>query len=212
MGKIRVLIADDHPFIRRGIKALIESQDGWVVCGEAVNGREAVEQASRLKPDVVVMDIVMPELNGIEATRQIAALSRQTEILILTMDNSEELARHVLRAGARGFILKSDADSLLVTAIESLSRHCPFLTSRVTTFVLDDFLQKSSSGNDILSPREREILQLIAEGSSNKEVATVLSISVKTVETHRANIMRKLELTSVTALVRYALRNRIATI
>ena len=209
MAKVRILIADDHAVVRRGIRSLLESQPGWQVCGEAVNGRDAVAQAARLRPDVVVMDIAMPELNGLEATRQIAAALPQTEILILTMDDSEEVARQVLRAGARGFVLKSDADCSLTSAVEVLRLHKPFLTPRVTGFVLDKFVQSDHIDDNELTPREREVVQLLAEGKSNKEVAATLGVSVRTAESHRANIMYKLNLGSLSDLVRYAVRNKI---
>jgi DNA-binding NarL/FixJ family response regulator len=209
MPRVRILIADDHAVVRRGIRSLLESQPGWQVCGEAVNGRDAVAQAARLRPDVVVMDIAMPELNGLEATRQIAAALPQTEILILTMDDSEEVARQVLRAGARGFVLKSDADCSLTSAVEVLRQHKPFLTPRVTGFVLDKFVQADHIDDNELTPREREVVQLLAEGKSNKEVANTLGVSVRTAEAHRANIMHKLNLGNLSDLVRYAVRNKI---
>lgn len=209
MLRVRVLIADDHAVVRRGIRSLLESQPGWQVCGEAINGRDAVAQARQLRPDVVVMDIAMPELNGLEATRQIAAALPQTEVLVLTMDDSEEVARQVLRAGARGFVLKSDADSSLISAVEALRQHKPFLTPRVTGFVLDKFVQVDHMDDGELTPREREVIQLLAEGKSNKEVASALGVSVRTAEAHRAHLMHKLKLGSLSDLVRYAIRNKI---
>jgi DNA-binding NarL/FixJ family response regulator len=158
------------------------------------------------------MDLSMPELNGLEATRQIVKESPETEVLVLTMHHSEQLARDVLQAGARGYVLKSDADHSLIAAIESLRQHKPFLTSKVTEFVLDGYMRGTDAREDAaesVTPREREIIQLLAEGSSNKEVASTLGISVKTIEAHRANIMRKLHLRSISDLVRYAIRNRI---
>jgi DNA-binding NarL/FixJ family response regulator len=158
------------------------------------------------------MDLSLPELNGLDATRQIVRESPRTEVLVLTMHHSEELARNVLQAGARGYVLKSDADQSLIAAVESLRLHRPFLTSTVTEFVLDDYLQRTeegATGYAAVTPREREIIQLLAEGRSNKETASALSLSVKTVEAHRANIMRKLRLRSATDLVRYAIRNKI---
>jgi len=208
---IRILIADDHSLIRRGIRSLLESRRDWEICGEAVNGREAVKQVAKLKPDVVVMDITMPELNGLEAMRQIISVSPRTEVLILTMDNSEEVARHVLRAGARGIVLKSDVDSLLISAVDALSQHQPFLTPGVARIVLDKFVKEGQGDYEPLTAREREIVQLLAEGKSNKSVASTLGISVKTAESHRANIMRKLSLRSVSDLVRYAVRNKIVS-
>lgn len=208
---LRILLVDDHAVVRRGVRSLLESQEGWVVCGEATNGRDAVEQTRRLRPDVVVMDLSLPELNGLEATRQILKDAPDTEVLVLTMHHSEELARDVLQAGARGYVLKSDADENLITAVDSLRQHKPFLTSTVTEFVLGDYVRRGEGApNDfVLTAREREIVQLVAEGRSSKEAAATLSISVKTIEAHRANIMRKLHLHSVSDLVRYAIRNKI---
>jgi DNA-binding NarL/FixJ family response regulator len=211
---LRILVVDDHAVVRRGVRTLLESHEGWEVCGEATNGREAVEQSRQLRPDVVVMDLSLPELNGLDATRQILKDGPGIEVLVLTMHHSEELARDVLRAGARGYIMKSDADENLIAAVDTLRQHKPFLTSAVTAFVLDDFVRRGDSADADLSPvgvtsREREIIQLVAEGRSNKEAASTLGISVKTIEAHRANIMRKLQLRSVSDLVRYAIRNKI---
>src|SRR6266403_473357 len=199
---VRILIADDHQVVRTGLRALLESRTGWQVCAEAANGREAVEKAGQLKPDVAVLDIGMPLLNGVEATRQIRKLSPQTEILI----------HEVLGAGAHGYILKDDADRNLVAAVDALRRHKPYLSSRVSESVCNPAGSDGSfnpSSRSRLTPREREVLQLLAEGKSNKEVAGFLGISVKTAETHRANIMLKLDFHSVTELVRYAVRNKI---
>jgi DNA-binding NarL/FixJ family response regulator len=211
---LRIVIVDDHAVVRRGVRALLESQPGWEVSAEATTGREAVELVRRLRPHVVVMDLSLPELNGLEATRQIVKESPQTEVLVLTMHHSEQLARDVLQAGARGYVLKSDADQNLIAAVESLRQHKPFLTSKVTEFVLDDYIRRSDASDDgapkdVVTPREREIIQLLAEGHSNKETASALGISVKTIEAHRANIMRKLHLRSISDLVRYAIRNKI---
>ena len=214
MSPLRILIVDDHAVVRRGVRSLLESEEGFEITGEATTGREAVEVARRLQPDVVVMDLSLPELNGLDATRQILKDSPRTEILVLTMHHSEELARDVLQAGARGYVLKSDADQSLIAAVKSLREHKPFLSSRVTEFVLDDYLRRTDALEEALShetvtAREREIIQLLAEGKSNKEAASTLGISVKTIEAHRANIMRKLRLRSVSELVRYAIRNKI---
>jgi DNA-binding NarL/FixJ family response regulator len=210
---LRILVADDHQVVRTGLRALLETNSGWQVCAEAANGREAVEKAQELTPDVAVLDIGMPLLNGVEATRQIRKLSPKTEVLILTMHDSEVLIQEVLEAGARGYILKDDADRNLIDAVGALSRHEPYLSFRVSKVFSnaplspgDDY---STSDRRRLTPREREILQLLAEGKSNKEIAGFLGISVKTAETHRANIMLKLDFHSITELVRYAVRNKI---
>jgi DNA-binding NarL/FixJ family response regulator len=209
---LRILVVDDHAVVRRGVRSLLESHEGWEVCGEATTGRDAVEQSRRLRPDVVVMDLSLPGLNGLDATRQILKDAPDTEVLVLTMHRSEELARDVLQAGARGYVLKSDADANLIMAVDSLRQHKPFLTPTVTEFVLDDYVRRGDAQDDLtpvaLTAREREILQLVAEGQSNK-AAAALGISVKTIEAHRANIMRKLHLRSVSDLVRYAIRNKI---
>jgi len=210
---LRILVVDDHAVVRRGVRSLLESHEGWEVCGEATTGRDAVEQSRRLRPDVVVMDLSLPGLNGLDATRQILKDAPDTEVLVLTMHRSEELARDVLQAGARGYVLKSDADANLIMAVDSLRQHKPFLTPTVTEFVLDDYVRRGDAQDDLtpvaLTSREREILQLVAEGQSNKAAAAALGISVKTIEAHRANIMRKLHLRSVSDLVRYAIRNKI---
>jgi DNA-binding NarL/FixJ family response regulator len=214
MTPLRILIVDDHAVVRRGVRSLLESEKGFEITGEATTGREAVDMARRLQPDVVVMDLSLPELNGLDATRQILKDSPRSEILVLTMHHSEELARDVLQAGARGYVLKSDADQSLIAAVNSLREHKPFLSSKVTEFVLDDYLRRTDALDEALTheavtAREREIVQLLAEGKSNKEAASTLGISVKTIEAHRANIMRKLRLRSVSELVRYAIRNKI---
>ncbi len=212
-GPRRVLLADDHDVIRHGLRAIVEAQAGWTVCAEAATGREAVALTRRTHPHVVVMDISMPDLNGLEATRQIRRTSPQTEVLILTMHESNQLVREVLDAGARGFVRKQDAVRVLVTALEALGQHKPFLTAEVSELVLRGYLGQApgapATPANPLTPRERELVQLLAEGHSNKEAAAKLAISVKTAETHRANIMRKLRLRSLSALVRYAIRNRI---
>ena len=211
---LRILVVDDHAVVRRGVRSLLESRDGWEVCGEATTGRDAVELSRHLRPDIVVIDLSLPELNGLDATRQILKDAPGIEVLVLTMHHSEELARDVLRAGARGYIMKSDADENLISAVDSLRQHKPFLTSTVTGFVLDDFVRRGDSAQADRPPvgvtsREREIIQLVAEGRSNKEAASTLGVSVKTIEAHRANIMRKLQLRTVSDLVRYAIRNKI---
>jgi DNA-binding NarL/FixJ family response regulator len=217
MGAIRILLADDHDLMRRGLKALLESHPGWQVCGEAHTGWEAVKKASELRPNIAIVDITMPELNGLEAARRIRKASSQTEVLIFSMHYSDQLIRDVLEAGVRGYLVKSDSDRDLVGAIEALSKHKPFFTPRATELILNNFGHRSGEAEQptIEQPlerptaREREIIQLLAEGKTTKEAAAALGISVKTAETHRANVMRKLQIHSVTNLVRYAVRNRI---
>ena len=212
---MRILVADDHDIIRRGLKELLTARPGWEVCAEAKTGREAVTLAEQLKPDVVVMDISMPDLNGLEAARKIRKSLPKCEILILTLHFSDQLVREIVEAGVRAYIMKSDADRDLVAAVEALSNHRPFFTARAADMLLDGFVRPHATVDpdavirNRLTAREREIVQLLAEGKSSKEVAVSLGISVKTAETHRANIMRKLELHSVSELVRYAVRNQI---
>jgi DNA-binding NarL/FixJ family response regulator len=217
MAPFRILLADDHEVVRAGLRALLEEQSGWEVVAEAVDGREAVDKASKLKPDVVVIDIAMPSLNGLEAVRQIVKSVPNTKVLVLTMYDSDPLIQQVLQAGARGYLLKSDAGRDLVSAIDALRRNKTFFTPKVSQMVLEGYLDKSPKEKEAedepeslrLTSRQREIVQLLAEGKSSKEVAAVLGLSVKTAETHRANIMRKLDCHSVTELVRYAIRNHI---
>jgi len=215
MKSLRILVADDHDLVRRGIKSLIESRPEWQVCDEAHSGREAVAKAEERKPDIVVLDIAMPELNGLEAARRIRKVSPNSEILILSMHYSDQLIKEILDVGVRGFIVKSDSDRDLIVALETLSNHKPFFTSMATEVMLTNFQRPGSipaageMRSSRLTSREREIVQLLSEGKSSKEVASSLGISVKTAETHRANIMRKLEIHSVSELVRYAVRNQI---
>jgi DNA-binding NarL/FixJ family response regulator len=212
---LRILIADDHEVARKGIRSILESHLGWEVCGEVKDGREAVESASTLKPDVLLLDIGMPNLNGLDAARQILAISPDARILILTVHDSEQMVREVLAAGARGFLLKSDAGRDLIAAVEALQHGRTFFTSRVSQMMLDGYLRpqvESDPGQCILTPREREVIQLVAEGKTTKEVATALSLSVKTAETHRTNLMRKLNLHSIADLTLYAVRNGIVQI
>jgi DNA-binding NarL/FixJ family response regulator len=215
MMKLRILVADDHDLMRLGVKTRLLSHPGWDVSAEAQTGREAVAKSEELKPAVVILDIGMPDLNGLEATRRIRKASPNTEILILSVDYSDQLIREIVEAGVRGYIVESDSDRDLIMAVEALVDHKPFFTPQVTEVILGRF----NSGEPVkevpdlvserLTAREREIVQMIAEGNSSKEVASLLGISVKTAETHHANVMRKLEIHSVTELVRYAVRNRI---
>ena len=213
MNPVRILVADDHEIVRRGLRAILEAKPNWEVVAEAVTGREVVEQAKETTPDIAIIDVGMPELNGLEATRQLLKALPQTEVLILTMHESEQIVREVLDAGARGYVLKSDAGRDLVAAVEALCLHRTFFSSKISEMLLDSYLRHSdrtetSDGpRGRLTAREREIVQLLAEGKSNKEVACALNISIKTAETHRTNIMNKLDLRSVTELVRYAVRN-----
>jgi DNA-binding NarL/FixJ family response regulator len=215
MAAFHILVADDHEVVRKGLVSLLQAQPEWQVCGEAGDGREAVEKALQLKPDVVILDIGMPSLNGLEATRQILKANPQARVLILTLHDSDQVVREVLNAGARGFLLKSDAARDLVAAVEALRHDKTYFTSKVAAMVLEGYLKGGtpgvavSSGRNRLTPREREIVQLLAEGKSTKEVAVALGLSVKTAETHRSNIMRKLQLHSVSDLVLYAVRNNI---
>ena len=210
---IRILAVDDHPVIREGIAGLLVDQPDMKLVGQAANGREAIELFRTHRPDVTLMDIQMPELNGLDATRQIVATLPRTEVLILTMHQSEEVAREVLRAGARGYVLKSDADVHLIAAVDALLHHKPFLTSTVTDVFFSDYMNswvaEDLQGDRRVTARERQIIQLLAEGKSNKEVAVALGISVRTAEAHRANINHKLGFASLSDLVRYAIRNRI---
>ena len=217
MSGLRILIADDHEVARQGIRALLESHPGWEVCAEARDGREAVELATNSKPDIALLDIGMPNLNGLDAARQILAMSPTIRILILTMHDAEQVVREVLAAGARGFVLKSDAARDLVSAVDALQHRRTFFTTRVTQMVLNGYLHQEKesllpSAKAVLTPREREVIQLLAEGKTSKEVAVALKLSVKTAETHRTNLMRKLDLHSVADLTLYAIRNGIVQI
>lgn len=214
--KLRILIADDHEVVRRGLTALLQTQEGWEVCGEASDGREAVEKARLLKPEFVILDIGMPNLNGLAATRQLTQHDPNFKIIVLTITDSDHVIREALDAGARGFVLKSDAVRDLVSAIEALQRGQMFFTPRVNEMVLAGFLDRGTSAPrgappkfPSLTPREREVIQLLAEGKSSKEVATLLNLSTKTAETHRSNIMRKLGFHSIRDLVLYAVKNDI---
>ena len=216
MTRVKLLLADDHEIVREGLRSLLGARRDFEIVGEAADGREAVALVEELKPDIVILDISMPLLNGLEATRQILKMRPQTKVLILTMHESDSLVRDILNVGARGYILKTDVGKDLVTAVESLHRKKTFFTSSVSQMVLDGYLKGSgsrSSNSDSegtrLTPRQREVVQLVAEGKSSKEVAVALDLSVKTAETHRTNIIHRLGLHSVAELVRYAVRNEI---
>ena len=214
--KLRILIADDHEVVRRGLCTLLQSHEGWEICGEATDGRMAVEKAKALKPEVVILDIGMPSLNGLAATRQILQAEPQCKVIVLTITDSDQVIREALDAGARGFVLKSDAARDLVTAVEAIQRNRMFFTPRVNDMVLAGFLGRGANGSSAtapqlpqLTPREREVIQLLAEGKSSKEVASLLNLSTKTAEPHRSNIMRKLGFHSIRDLVVYAVKNNI---
>jgi DNA-binding NarL/FixJ family response regulator len=215
---MKILVADDHDIFRRGLKGLLSAKPGWQVCGEAKTGAEAVKMAEELKPDVVLMDVSMPDLNGLEATRRIRKALPRTEVLILTLHFSDRLVHDILDAGARGYIMKGDAERDLIVAVESLANRRAYFTSKASEIVLNGFRRRNEPAEEPaefrsrLTSREREIVQQLAEGKSSKEVAASLQISVKTAETHRSNIMRKLDLHSVSEIVLYAVRNQIVEV
>jgi DNA-binding NarL/FixJ family response regulator len=205
----RILIADDHQVVRSGLRAILEAHEGWEVVAEAENGKEAVTKAVESRPDIAIIDYSLPLMNGVETTRQIRALVPEAEILIFTMHDRDALIGEVLAAGARAFLLKSEGNQFLTAAVEALADHKPFFTGRVSEQLLKSFLLANQHKHGALSPRERLIVQLIAEGHGNKEIAEILNLSPKTIETHRASAMRKLDLKSTAALVRYAIRNEL---
>jgi DNA-binding NarL/FixJ family response regulator len=211
---LRLVVADDHPLMRRGICDLLETEPGWEVVAEASNGREAVEAVAKAKPDVLVIDLAMPELNGLTATREILRFFPKVEVVLLTMHNTDQAVREVLESGARGYVLKSDAEQDLIAAVKAVSLGKPFFTGNVTEVVLKGYLSRSPGTEQAealpeLTTRERQVVQLLVEGKGNKDVAVAMRVSVKTVEAHRSNINRKLSLRSTSDLVRYALRNGI---
>ena len=215
MKPARILIADDHEVVRHGIRVMVQSCPNLEVCGEASDGRQAVQLATKLRPDVVIIDIGMPQLNGLDATRQIVHEVPNVKVLILTMHESEQIVREVLAAGARGYLLKSDAGRDLISALEALAGSKTFFTSKVAEIVLETYLNGGPGHpvpKDVLTSREREVVQLLAEGKTTKEVAVALGLSVKTAETHRSNLMRKLDVHSVSQLVLYAVRNNIVQV
>ncbi|MGC9944872.1 MAG: response regulator transcription factor [Bryobacteraceae bacterium] len=204
--KIHILLADDHAVVRQGFKMILAAQPDMEIVGEAGNGREALDLAGQLQPDVIVMDVAMPELNGIEATRRIADLSPRSRVLALSMHKDSVYVREILRAGARGYLLKDSISSDLLAAVRAIARGEGYLSPGVSDAVLNDYRRHVTDPIDLLSSREREVLQMIAEGKTNKEIATVLNLSVYTVDAHRGRIMEKLNLHSVTDLVRFAVR------
>jgi len=212
---VRILLADDHEVVRRGLKVLLEERLGWEICGEATTGRDAVELARQMQPDIAIVDLMMPDLNGLETTRQIRRISERTQVLIFTMHHNETIVHEVLEAGARGYLLKSDAERDIVAAVETLLRSQPYFSAQISETVLEGYLRsgrQAIDGNAVLpklTPREREIIQLLAEGHRNKRIAQKLGISVKTVETHRTTVMRKIGVKSIVELVRYAVRNHL---
>jgi two-component system, NarL family, response regulator NreC len=214
MIPLRILVADDHEVMRNGVRALIENEPGWEVCGTATNGQEAVESARKLKPEVIILDLSMPELDGLAALREIKRALPNTEVLIFSAHYSEEVIEQLFDAGAKSYIQKSDAGRHLVAAITSLAEHKPFFTPEISRILFAKFLssspgKKQNGHQHTATNRERSVVRLLAQGSSNKEVANSLGISIRTAETHRATLMRKLNLDSLASLVRYAIRNNI---
>lgn len=205
--KIRILLADDHRMVRQGFRMILEAQEDMEVIGEAGNGRDAVEMARSLKPEVVVMDVTMPELNGIEATRRIREAEPLVRVLALSVHRDAVYVREIVRAGAEGYILKESADSELIAAVRAVATGNSYLSPEVAGAVLKDYRKHATNPLDLLSSREREVLQAIAEGKTNKEIATNLNLSVYTVDGHRTRIMEKLGLHSIGELVRFAVRN-----
>ena len=216
MEQIRILLADDHTILRDGIRALLEDEPNMILVGEAEDGRSAVKLACELRPDVVIMDIAMPLLNGLEATRQIKRELPGTEVLILSMHDNEEYIRQVLAAGAMGYILKDAAARELINAIKTVQRGEAVLSTAITRLVIEDYLRwgdvQPADNSSNLTPREREVLQLIAEGYTNKQIAEILNLSIKTIQTHRANLMNKLDLHDRGELIKYAIQKKIIEI
>jgi two-component system, NarL family, response regulator NreC len=204
---IKILLADDHALVRHGFRMILAAQPDMEIAGEAGNGREAVELAQKLKPDVVVMDVTMPELNGIEATRRLIELSPRTRVLALSMHKDAVYVREILRAGARGYLLKDSADADLLAAVRAVAKGEGYLSPGVSDAVLSDYRRHVTDPLDLLTTREREVLQMIAEGKTNKEIATSLKLSVYTIEAHRGRLMEKLNLHSTGELVRFAVRS-----
>ncbi len=206
---LRILIADDHDVVRAGLRSVLEARAEWIVVGEARDGKEAIQLANQTKPDIAIIDYGLPVINGIEVTRQIKARHAQAEVLMFTMHDDETLIAQALEAGARAYLLKTDARVHLLTAVESLAAHKPFFTGQISETLLNSFLSnRPTERKEVLAPRERIVVQLIAEGHSNREISEILHVSIKTVEAQRASAMKKLQLTSTAALVRYAIRNK----
>ena len=216
--KLRILVADDHELIRHGIRGILRARRGWRVIGEATNGQEAVEKTNKLKPDVAILDVSMPDLDGLQATRKIRALSPNTKVVVLTMHESDQMVHQVLDAGALGYVLKSDLAANLVKAVKDVSAGRLFLTPRVSDIVLKGFLKNGNQADPPEqtrakpTPREVQIIRLLAEGKANKVIAANLGITIRTVETHRARIMVKLGLHSLAGLLHYAIREKIVTL
>ena|SRR6516165_5236374 len=207
---IRILIADDHDVVRSGLRHIVEAQPNWQIVAEAGDGKEAVQKALETKPDVAVIAYSLPLINGVDATRQIRSAEPRTEVLIFTMHENETLVQESLKAGARGYLLKTDAQHQLIGAIEALAAHKPFFTAKVSEALLDSFLLSPARGErSALTYRQRGVVQLVAEGYTNKQIAGLLDIGLTTVETHRARVMQKLNLSTTAQLVRYAIRNQI---
>jgi DNA-binding NarL/FixJ family response regulator len=206
---IRILIADDHDVVRSGLRNILEAQPDWKIVAEAADGKEAIGKAMITTPDVAVVDYALPLISGLEVTRQIRRRVASTEVLIFTMLDSDLVLHDLLAAGARGYLLKSDANRYLIEAVESLAEHKPFFTAQVSETLLQDFIRQPMQVCSPLTAREREVVRLIAEGHSSRQIAHLLDLTLKTVETHRATVMRKLDLSSFAALVRYAVRNKL---
>lgn len=216
MHSLRLVVADDHPLMRRGICGLLEAEPGWEVVAKASNGREAIDAVSKSKPDVLVIDLAMPELNGLTATREILRLFPKLGVVLLTMHNTDQSVREVLESGARGYVLKSDAEQDLVAAVKAVAAGKPFFTANITEIVLKGYLNRTATSEPAkalsgLTTRERQVVQLLVEGKGNKDVALAMRLSVKTVEAHRSNINRKLAIRTTSDLVRYAVRNGIVS-
>ncbi len=215
VSELTILLADDHEVVRRGLKAFLNSHAGWRVVDEASDGREAIEKTRKVRPEVVVLDITLPELTGLEVARRILAELPETRLVFFTMHNSEQMVYEALNTGAQGYVLKSDSSSDLVSAIEASSRRQIFVSSKLAPLMSPDFLKGGPKARvakvptEVLTPREREVLQLLAEGKNSKDASAILGITLKTVETHRANLMAKLDLHSLSSLVRYAIRNKL---